>query len=248
MISAVILTKNEEKNIAECLQSLSWCDEILVIDDNSTDKTIALAKKLGATVLTHSLPHDFSAQRNFGLQKAKNEWVLFIDADERVSSALWYEIMASINEPQQLYTGFYFKRVDVIWGKTLSHGELSNLKLLRLAKKDAGRWEGSVHERWKITGKTTVLQNTLLHYPHQTVEEFLREINYYTDLQAKDLYSKKTRVSWWSIIVYPKAKFVVNYFCKAGFLDGMPGLVFALIMSFHSFLTRGKLWLLYQKK
>src|SRR5687767_12381044 len=99
MISVVIITKNEEKNIEECLSSVSWCDEIIVIDDNSDDKTAEIAKNKGAKVITHALNNDFSAQRNFGLSVAKGDYVLFVDADERISPALWYEIMAITNDP-----------------------------------------------------------------------------------------------------------------------------------------------------
>ncbi len=247
MISAVILTKNEEKNITACLESLSWCDEIVVIDDNSTDKTVDIAKKKGVRVYVHALENNFSEQRNFGLEKATGDWVLFVDADERISSALWYEIMANTNTPLDGYSGFYLKRQDSMWGKVLQHGETSNVKLLRLAKKDAGSWEGKVHEAWKVQGKKLTLKNPLMHYPHQSVNEFLQEINYYTDLRAEELYNKKIKTSWWSIILFPKVKFVSNYVIKLGFLDGLPGLVFALMMSFHSFLVRGKLWFLWQK-
>ncbi len=247
MISAVVLTKNEEKNIAECLAGLSWCDEVIVIDDNSTDKTQEIARKMNAQVFAHSLNNDFSQQRNFGLEKAKGEWVLFVDADERVSSALWYEIMAHTNDPVNKHAGFYLKRTDVLWGKELRHGEIGTIKLLRLAKKDAGSWHGKVHEAWKIKGNTLVLNKPLLHYPHNTVETFLKEINFYTDLRAEELYKKKIKVFWWSIILYPKAKFLLNYILRRGYKDGLQGLVFALMMSFHSFLVRGKLWMLWQK-
>src|SRR6266404_4468552 len=98
MISAIILTKNEEENIAACLESLSWCDESIVIDDHSTDKTVDIAKKKGAQVFTRTMNNDFSDQRNYGLEKAQGDWILFIDADERVSSPLWYEIMQHTNE------------------------------------------------------------------------------------------------------------------------------------------------------
>lgn len=247
MISAVVLTKNEENNIVDCLESVSWCDEVIVIDDHSTDNIVELAKRTGAIVHSHALDQDFSAQRNFGLQKAQGEWVLFVDADERVSSALWYEIMAMINNPIGGYVGFYLKRKDTLWGKELQYGETGNIKLLRLAKKDAGLWEGYVHETWQVKGKTSVLKNPLIHFPHQTVAEFLTEINYYTTIRAKELYKKKVPVFWWQILLYPKAKFALNYFIKGGFLDGLPGFVFALMMSFHSFLVRSKLWLRWQK-
>ncbi len=134
-----------------------------------------------------------------------------------------------------------------MWGKVLKHGETGNISLLRLAKKGSGEWEGTVHERWNIKGKTTTLRNSLDHFPHQTIAEFLREINFYTDLRAEELFRKKVKSNWLSIIIYTKAKFFVDYVIKAGFLDGLEGLVFALLMSLHSFLVRGKLWLLWQK-
>ena len=247
MISAIILTKNEEKNIGDCLDSISWCDEKIVIDDHSSDKTVEIAKKKGAKVLQRLMENDFADQRNYGLEKAKGDWILFIDADERVSNALWYEIMAHTSEAIEECVGFYIKRQDTMWGKVLKHGETGNISLLRLAKKGSGEWEGTVHERWNIKGKTTTLRNSLDHFPHQTIAEFLREINFYTDLRAEELFRKKVKSNWLSIIIYTKAKFFVDYVIKAGFLDGLEGLVFALLMSLHSFLVRGKLWLLWQK-
>jgi glycosyltransferase involved in cell wall biosynthesis len=247
MISAIILTKNEEKNIEACLDSVSWCDEKIVIDDRSVDKTVELAKKKGAKIFTRSMYNNFSDQRNYGLEKAKGDWILFVDADERVSSALWYEIMQHTSESIEDLTGFYIKRQDTMWGKVLKHGETGNITLLRLAKKSTEKWEGRVHEKWNVRGKTEVLKNHLDHFPHQTVAEFLREINFYTDLRAEELFEKKATSNWAAIISYPKGKFFVNYILKAGFLDGLEGFVFALMMSLHSFLVRGKLWLLWQK-
>jgi glycosyltransferase involved in cell wall biosynthesis len=246
MITAIILTKNEEKNIEACLDSISWCDEKIVIDDHSIDKTVDLAKKKGAKVFVRTMYDNFSDQRNYGLEKAKGDWIFFIDADERVSNALWYEIMAHTNESIEEFSGFYLKRQDTMWGKVLKHGETGNITLLRLAKKGAGKWEGQVHERWNVKGRTDVLKNSLDHFPHQTIAEFLSEINFYTDLRAEELFKKKVGSNWLSIIAYPKGKFILNYFLRAGFLDGLEGLVFALMMSLHSFLVRGKLWLKWQ--
>ncbi len=249
MISAVILTKNEEKNIRDCIKGLAWCDEVIIIDDNSKDKTVEIARKLGARVLTHALENDFSKQRNYGLLEAKGQWIFFVDADERVSESLAFEITNRIREsPQESYDGFFIRRIDNMWGKKLLHGETGNIKLLRLVKKDSGKWEGQVHEVWKTKGVLGELKNPIFHYPHQTINEFLEEINFYTDIRARELYRKGVKAHWWSVIVYPKAKFLFNYIFKLGFLDGIPGLVFALMMSFHSLLVRGKLWQLWQKK
>ncbi len=249
MISAVILTRNEEKNITTCIRSLSWCDEIIVIDDNSQDNTLAIAKRLGAKIFVNPLEGDFSKQRNFGILQAKGEWVLFIDADEKISESLAYEITHVIHDIQsEQYVCFSVQRIDNMWGKELKYGEAGNARIIRLVRNGSGKWKGTVHEKWKTKGKVGMLKNPLFHFPHQSIDEFLGEINFYTTLRAKALYDKKVKVYWWEIFAYPKAKFFVNYFLKKGVFDGIPGLVVALIMSFHSFLVRGKLWLLWQKK
>lgn len=247
MISAIILTKNEEQNIEKCLESVKWCDEIIVIDDNSSDKTESVAKKYKTAIFSHSLNNDFSSQRNFGMSKAKNEWLLFVDADEVISDALAYEILNAIYlKDQNLrdFSGFYIKRSDFMWGRKLRYGETGNIKLLRLARKDSGFWEGKAHERWIVRGSKGTLRNPLLHFPHKTIEEFLKEVNLYTDIRAEELKSKNVKVFFWSILLYPLGKFLVNYVFKKGFMDGIPGLIIATTMSFHSFLVRGKLWLI----
>lgn len=246
MLSVVIITKNEENNIVDCIQSVTFASEIIVVDDNSDDATVDLARKHGAQVVSYIGDDDFSKKRNVGLQKTKGKWVLFIDADERVSSALKEEIQRVIT--QDRYDGFFLRRQDHLWGKALHYGETAQVLLLRLAKKTAGEWHGTVHETWKVTGKTSILTRTLDHYPHQTLTEFLREINHYTDLRAEELFSQKVPVYWWDMLVYPNAKFILNYGIRLGFLDGVPGLILAILMSFHSFLVRSKLWWLWQKK
>lgn len=248
MISAVILTKNEEKNILDCIESVLFCDEILIIDDNSTDKTVDFVEKLQNPkihLLTHTL-EDFASQRNFALSKAQGDWVLFVDADERVSDPLASEI-SSIQFPlSNDVQGFYIKREDIVWEKKLEYGEVGNMKLLRFGRKDAGIWEGKVHEVWKIKGKTGTLVHTLTHYPHTSVTEFLSKINSYSTLRAQELYTKKKKTNWFWILAYPKAKFIKNYIFLKGYKDGTAGFVHAVLMSFHSFLVRGKLYLLWK--
>lgn len=244
-ISAVILTKNEENNIGKCIKSVAWCDEIIVIDDGSIDRTIEIAKENNATLYSRSLGGDFASQRNFGISRAKNDWILFVDADELVPDALAYEISNAIQlRSQDLRgcSGFYVKREYCIWGKKLKYGETANEWRLRLAKKSEGHWVGKVHEKWHVRGLIGKLVNPLSHFPHQTLDEFLKEINFYTDIRAKELNSRGVKAFFWSISLYPFGKFMVNYILKRGFMDGIPGLVMAIAMSFHSFLVRGKLW------
>lgn len=253
MISVVILTKNEEKNILDCLESVSWADEIVVVDDYSEDRTTEVIKQLSAVnkikIFKNHLENNFAKQRNFGLSKTTKEWVLFIDADERITKELREEINTILVEEKNAKRnmGFYIPRKDVIWGKLLKHGETAKIKLLRLARRDAGAWSGIVHEEWIVDGNIGNLTSYLLHYPHQTISEFLKEINFYTTLRAKELHIKGIRSSIRDIISYPSAKFLLNYFIRLGFLDGVEGLVLAIFMSFHSFLVRAKLWLLWKK-
>ncbi|HSX40331.1 MAG TPA: glycosyltransferase family 2 protein [Candidatus Saccharimonadales bacterium] len=251
-ITGIVLVKNEETLIQKCLDNLLFCDQLIIIDDNSTDKSREIletwAKKENVQIFKRKLNDDFSAQRNFGLEKVKGEWVLFVDADEIVSAKLADEIKTKVQYVSEQITGFYIKRRDFLWGKELKYGETGNMQLLRLARKGSGEWKGKVHERWEIKGKTNMLENALYHYPHQTITQFLHEINYYTTLRSRELYEKKVKAYWFNVIIYPKAKFALNYFIKRGFLDGLEGLVLAMLMSFHSFLVRAKLWLLWQKE
>lgn len=253
MLSVVILTKNEEKNILDCLETVSWADEIIILDDNSDDRTLETAEKLGLKnlrIIKRDLQKDFAMQRNYATQKAKNEWILFIDADERVTPELRREINDFLIEEKNnhKFNGMYVKRRDILWGKLLKHGETGKIKLLRLAKKSSGKWQGKVHEEWTVEGNTDTFISFVLHFPHQTISEFLAEINFYTTIRAAELYNNGTSTSLLQIIVYPKAKFYVNYFFKLGVLDGLEGLIFAILMSLHSFLVRGKLWLLWEKR
>ncbi len=249
MISAVVLTKNEEKNIVDCLELLLFCDEIIVVDDNSSDRTLELIERFDekVKVFKRDLGGDFSAQRKFGVEKTNNDWVLFVDADERINADLATEIRENMSKSAE-FGGFLIPRVDFMWGRALKHGESGNIKLLRLFNKKRGDLKGKVHETWETKSKVGVLINPIQHYPHPTISQFLKEINFYTDLRAAELYREGIKVGFVSVIIYTKGKFIVNYFLKLGFLDGIPGLIHATLMAFHSFLVRGKLWQLWQKK
>lgn len=249
MISAVVLTHHDSATLARTLDGLAWCDERIIVDDYSTDETLAIAGEYTTRVYRRHLHGDFAAQRNFGLSKAKGEWVLFVDSDEAVPPQLAKEIRQKVYSLQfRVYRGFIVRRQDWFMGRWLKHGEAANIKLLRLAKKDAGRWARPVHEVWDVKGPVGRLSAPLLHYPHPDVAQFLDEINSYSTLNAHFLKKKNIHAAWWHILVYPTAKFFVNFIQRRGFLDGMPGAIMAIMMSFHSFLTRAKLWHLWHKR
>ena len=241
-ISAVVITKNEEENIKDCLVSLSFCDEVIIIDDNSIDKTTSIAKKLGVKVFKKKLNDNFADQRNFALSKAKNEWVLFVDADERVSKILAGEIKVAVKNGK--VNGYYIRRKDFLWGKEIGYGEIGSTRFLRLARKNKGKWERGVHEKWIIEGKTFILKHHILHFPHRTIGEFIKHIDHFSTLHAEENIKEGKNTSLFKILFMPFAHFIRNYILRLGFLDGMRGFIIAFLMSFHSFLSWAKMYLL----
>lgn len=241
-LSAVILSRNEEDHIEKTIKSLPFCNEIILIDSYSSDGTTEIARKRKAIVFERELDSDFSAQRNYGFEKAKGEWVLFIDADEIVSKELARDIQKTINNNPRNST-YYIKRRDFWWGKELKYGELRKVRtqgLVRLVKKDSGEWQGLVHETFVARGSIGSFEGFIDHYPHKRLSEFIADINFYSSLRARELVKQKKGVSILSIILYPLGKFLTTYFLKFGFLDGVQGFVYSFLMSFHSFLVRTK--------
>jgi glycosyltransferase involved in cell wall biosynthesis len=243
MLTAVVLTKTGEDSLSRCLNSLKFCHQVLIITDGSSS-AITIPNSQNFKVIEHPLNSDFSQQRNFALAQISSGWVLFIDSDEEVSSSLAAEIIQTINHTQ--LRGFYLNRIDTLWNRQLLHGD-SAVSLIRLAKFDSGKWQGAVHETWEVKGGVGRLKAILNHYPHPRLSEFISDLNFYSTLRAQELFENHKRTNIISIIAYSLGKFLLIYLIKVGFLDGMPGLVSALSMSFYSFLVRGKLYLLTKK-
>ena len=250
-ITAIILTGNEEDNILKCLEALKICDQILVIDDFSTDKTVERINSLNKSedfpkhevkIYQNRVNGDFGAQRNFAINKAENEWLLFIDADEIITSSLMEEIILNTSTDRG-FNAFYIKRKDYFLGKLLNYGETGNISFIRLAKKGKGEWKGKVHEIWQIEGNIGKLENPLYHYSHKSIKGFLQKINSYSDIVAQYWIEKGRRSGLYQILFVPFLKFVYNYWTRMGFLDGIHGFIMAVMMSFHSFLVRSKVYL-----
>lgn len=243
MISAVVLTHNSSRSIKKTLESLSFCSEIIVVDDNSTDNTVAIAKENQAKVITRKLT-DFSETRNFALAQARNDWVLYVDSDEVVSRELQNEILLLLQDKALKYEAFYLRRLDFFWGKPVRYGEVWQARrrgFIRLVKKDSGHFVGQVHERFVTDKATGRLKNCLFHYPHRTISDFLVSINLYSSLRARELKKKGETTNLFFLVIAPFFKFIYSYFLLLGFLDGKAGFTYSFMMSFHSFLVRSKL-------
>jgi glycosyltransferase involved in cell wall biosynthesis len=261
-LSVVILTKNEEKNIIRCLNSLNFCRQVVIVDDYSEDKTVELIEykkyPFEINIFKRKLDNDFAAARNFGMEKAGGEWILFIDADEEVTKELADEIKETVDQNNSEFVAYYIKRRDFFWGRELRFGETKKVRnngIIRLVKRNSGRWFGKVHEEFKVQSshakrdsasrekfKVGIFKNYLNHYPHQKIDSFLRKINFYSTLRAKELFKQGKKFSLLELIFYPSFKFILTYFTYLGFLDGSAGFVYSFMMSFHSFLVRAKLF------
>ena len=241
-ISAIILTKNEETKIEKAISSLLFCDEVIIIDDESTDKTVENATKAGAKVLTHSKKNNFAEQRNWAMEKTKNEWILFIDADEEVSEDLKFQIINL--KLEEGTTAYAIPRRDFFWGHEMQYGETKQARskgIIRLIKKGGGVWTGAVHETFISSGAVGKLDELLNHYSHDSLTSFIQDINIYSSLRAKELAKMGKKVIIPELIFFPFGKFIYTYFILGGFLDGPAGFVYSFVMSFHSFLVRAKL-------
>jgi glycosyltransferase involved in cell wall biosynthesis len=245
-ITVIIITKNEEKKMHNAIVSLSFCDELIVMDDESTDKTVEIAQKNGVKVYSVKINGDFSKARNDAIDKAKNEWILFIDADEIVSKALATEIL---NKDLSEADYWHIPRIDIFLNKEIKHGELYKAYqkgIIRMVHQGSGTWKGKIHEEYIGTNgsKTGSFKNRIIHYAHDSVASFLIKINSYSTIRAKELFEQGKRSNVFQLVIFPFGKFVYTFFVKQGFKDGAEGFIYSFIMAFHSFLVRGKLILM----
>jgi glycosyltransferase involved in cell wall biosynthesis len=232
------------------LKYWTWLDkakkinEIIVVDDNSDDQTQEILKKLETKrikvkIFERGLENNFSNQRNFGITKTTNNWILWLDADEKPSKSL-IRFLNHIDNLQ--YKNYAFKRNDIFIDHELKHGENANQYFLRFFNKKYGRFTGAVHEIWQSPKKIDHQKIHIHHYPHQSLKGFIKKLNFYSNIRSQELFDQNQKSNLFQIIFYPLAKFIKDYFFKLGFLDGTPGIIMALGMSFHSFLVRAKLW------
>lgn len=243
-ISVVIITKNEEKNIVNCLETVKWADEIIIVDSFSTDRTVEIAKKYTDKIFLRQFTN-YSEQKNFGTKHASNIWILSIDADERVSSELKEEICQAIS--CGCSDGYWIPHLDYMFGKKIKHGGWYLQYHLRLYRKDKGKWIRTVHEFVTVNGKVGYLKNPLLHFSHLTISNFIQKLDRYTTMETEDLFAQKKKTNIFNIICLPLIIFIYKYFCRLGFIDGIHGLFLAVSLAYYHFAKHTKLWELWFK-
>ena len=235
-VSTIIISKSETINKL-VLESVSFSEEIIIIVDSIVKKP----KKVGKTrIFYRPLNNDFAAQRNFGLSKAKNNWVLFVDDDEYVGTELSREIQLLPEDAKK--SGFRIKRIDICFHQPLLHGETGNTMILRLAKRSSGSFTRSVHETWIVKGQVGELGSPLYHIKDSFISGFIGRMEQYSSIDSDILTKENKPFTFWRLILNPKGKFLQNYFSRQGFLDGTVGLFSAYLMSVQSLTVRVFQW------
>ncbi len=238
-ISATIITLNEEKNITRAIESLRCCDEIVVVDSGSNDRTLELASRLGARVV-ESQWHGYAKQKNFAADQALHDWVLSLDADEAVSEALEGEILAVKNNGPR-HDGYTIPRLAQYCGKWILHSGWHPDRKVRLYDRRRGTWVGEyIHESVRVRGPVGHLRYNILHFTCGSLTEHLQSLDRYTTLAAREIVAQRKQVTPARLIADPAWTFLRAYILQCGFLDGMEGLSIAWMAALYTYLKYAK--------
>jgi glycosyltransferase involved in cell wall biosynthesis len=240
-LTVTVITRNEASNITAALESVAWADEIVVVDSGSTDETASIARRLGARVQVRDWP-GYAAQKNHAAGLATHDWILSLDADERVTPELAAEIRRLLNAGATS-AGYRIPRVTSYLGRWIRSTDWYPDAQLRLYDRRSGRWNTrQVHESVEITGAPGHLRHELHHYPYRGISDHVETIDRYTTLAAAEWHAQGRRVHAWQALVYPRLAFFRNYILKSGFRDGSAGLIVSLMNSYYVGLKYMKLW------
>jgi len=244
-ISVIVITNNEEQNIVDCLKSVEWADEIIVVDSESTDRTIDLARQFTEKIFTRKW-EGYVPQKRFALNLATNEWVLSLDADERITPELKQEIL---NLTPENISGYKIRRKNFLLKKEITSCGWEKDYQLRLMKKNKASFSDRlVHEKFIVDGEVSTLKNPMLHYTFSSFTDYLNKINYYTSLKAQELFKKKKKVGSWKIFTHTVSAFFAFFIFRKGFKDGVYGLIISFLHSVSTMMNYIKLWELQNKK
>ena len=238
-ISATIITFNEQTNIARAIESLRCCDEVVVVDSGSVDRTVEIASELGARVVEHPW-EGFAIQKNTAAEEAAHDWIFSLDADESLSEALEGEIwQLKKNGPR--YDAYTMPRLAQYLGRWILHSGWYPDRKVRLYDRRKGRWHGShVHESVRVSGTVGHLDANLLHYTCDSLSQHLETMNRYTTLAAEQLVAEHIYIGWRHLLLDPPWTFFRTYFLKRGFLDGTEGLAIANMAALYNFVKYAK--------
>jgi glycosyltransferase involved in cell wall biosynthesis len=240
-LSILVPTFNEEGNIRDCLESIKWADEIFVVDSFSTDRTLEICREYTDKIVQHEYINS-ATQKNWAIPQTSHKWVMVVDSDERVSEQLKDSILEVLENPKGC-DGFYVKRESFFLGESVRHGGWEKEYLVRLFKKERGRYQDrQVHACIEVEGKTGYLEGPLYHQTYRNLDHYFEKFARYTKWAAGDLKTENRRPSWANLAVRPWMRFLKMYVVRLGFLDGKHGFVLSFLAAFSVFTKYARLW------
>ena len=242
-ISTVTITKNEERNIEACLESVRWADQIIVVDAESSDRTQELARRYSPHVMVRPWK-GYGPQKNYGIQQATGDWILILDADERVSPELAEEIQKRVStRTTQDPVAYSLPRRNIFYGAWVRWGGAYPDRQIRLFQKGKASYNDvKIHENLMVDGPIGTLEGFLEHYTERCIADHFRKFSFYITLAAKEQGKSTTTVRWWQLLLNPLVTLVKKYVLKQGFRDGIRGVIFAGFASMYTFGKYAKLW------
>ncbi len=243
-LTAIVPSFNEAHNIVEVLKTVQFCEEVILVDSNSTDDTVDLARPYFTKLLTRDYEHSAS-QKNWAIPQASHEWILLIDADERVTPALRDEIIDLIPHLEDSnHVGYWIGRRNFFMGKQVRYSGWKNDKVIRLFRKSKCKYvDKHVHSEIVADGAIGWLENKLLHYKYVDMDHHVMKLQRYASLQARDFDRKVGKITMFHVVIKPLWGFIKHYFIQKGFLDGFVGFTIAYLRSHGIFMRYVKLWL-----
>lgn len=240
-ISVLVTTLNEEERLAECLASVTWADERLVVDSGSVDRTAEIAEQFGSRVVVH--PYESPArQKNWGLTQCRHEWVLILDADEVVSPLLAAELRA-LHAAGPRDDGHWIRRENVFMGKVMRHGGWESDRVIRFVHRDRARYDDRlVHEEIDLPEPLPTLRHPMRHHTFRSFQQYWPKVERYSVHGALDAFGRGRRAGAWTVFAHATGRFLRMYLLRRGFLDGGHGLVLALFSTFTTYLKYARLW------
>ncbi|QNJ98357.1 glycosyltransferase family 2 protein [Constantimarinum furrinae] len=238
LITVIIPAFNEASYIEDALKSVAFADELIVIDSYSTDDTVAISKQYADKVLQRKFDN-FSNQKNYALEHANGDWVLFVDADERVTHSLESEIIQTLQQPK--HHGYKLNFPHFYMNRFLYH---HSDDVLRLVRREGASFSGDVHEKLECSGSVGTLNNHMLHYTYKGLGNYIRKKEQYAWTQAEQLKKKGKKVNWFHLFFKPTYRFFSSFILKGGFRDGVPGMTVAAVNAYGVFERYVKLYLL----
>ncbi len=241
-LAVIVITRNEERNIVDCLESVRWVDEIVLVDSTSTDKTVELAKIYTKKIFVRDWT-GYGPAKNFALEQVQSDWVLWLDADERVTPELTVEIRTLLKNSSNDVRVFEVARRAYFLGKWIKHCGWYPGYVVRLFRKGSAKFNSSqVHEKLEFQGEPGRLKNDLLHYTDRNLFHYVEKFNRYTSLASEELYQRGKTASLYDLTVRPAFMFFKMYFIRLGILDGMHGFILSLLSSAYVFVKYAKTW------